>query len=296
MKIGITGATGFIGSELTRQALAAGHDVVCFSRNGSPKNDPFPDADWRTFSMDVPIDASGLDAVVHLAGESILGRWTAAKKDRIRKSRIEGTRRVVEGIAAATPGPLVLVSGSAIGFYGDGGEREITEASSKGKGFLADVAADWEAEAVKAACARVVILRSGMVLGRGAGAMRLIAPVFKLGLGGKLGSGQQWMSAIHVSDVAGLVLHAIGNSSVSGPLNAVMPEPIRNAEFTRVVAASARRPAIFAVPAFVLRLVLGDLSHLVLDSQRVLPVRATESGYRYQFPDLAVAAADVFER
>ncbi len=295
MKIGITGATGFIGAELTRQALAAGHDVVCFSRNGSPKTDLFPAAEWRAFSMDAPVDASGLDAMVHLAGESILGRWTAGKKDRIRKSRIEGTRRVVEGIAAATPGPSVFVSGSAIGYYGDRGNSELTEESSMGDGFLADVAADWEAEAAKAVGVRVVFLRSGMVLGRGAGAMQLIAPVFKTGLGGTLGNGQQWMSAIHVNDAAGLVLHAIANPHLVGPLNAVMPEPIRNKEFTRVVAASARRPAIFGVPAFVLRLVLGDLSNLVLDSQRVLPVRAGGSGYRYQFPDLMAAAENVFQ-
>lgn len=292
--IGITGATGFIGQEVARQAAASGFEVTGFSRSAGRSAGKSIISQWRRFSFSEPIDASGLDAVVHLAGESILGCWTAKKKNQIRESRISGTRSVVGGIAATADRPITLISGSAIGYYGDTGDLEVTESSPAGRGFLAEVAQAWEAEALKAMSARVVLLRTGFVLGRGAGAMRLIAPVFRAGLGGKLGNGKQWMSPLHVEDVAGMVLHAIRSDSVSGPLNAVMPTPIRNADFTSEVGRAAGRPTILPAPAFAIRAVLGELSQLLLESQRVIPAVAEESGYAYRFADLRAALADVF--
>lgn len=286
MKIGITGARGFIGQTLARFARERGHDIVGFSRR--------PQAGERAFSTTSPPDVSGLDALVHLAGESILGLWTAEKKRRIRESRVEGTRRVVEALHAAPDGPRVFVSGSAIGFYGDTGETTVDEASPAGAGFLAEVAVAWEAEAVRATNARTILLRTGFVLGRDGGAMRLIAPVFKLGGGGPLGNGRQWMSCVHVDDVAGIILHAIETASVHGPLNAVIPEPVRNADFTRAVARAVRRPAFFPAPAFAIKAALGDLSHLLLDSQRVVPTATLASGYAFRHPTMdAVARAAV---
>lgn len=294
MKIGITGATGFIGSELTRQALGKGYEVVCFSRSGAPAGSFPSGVEWRLFPSQVPLDVSGLDAVVHLAGESILGYWSSAKKQRIRQSRIDTTRQVVEGIAQATSPPGILISGSAIGFYGDTGEDVVTEHSVAGSGFLANVAKDWEAEAAKATGTRVVFLRTGFVIGRDHGAMRLIKPLFRAGLGGKLGNGRQWMSVIHVEDVAGLILHAVCCADVEGPLNAVMPHPVRNSDFTRMVATVAGRAAFLPAPGFILRLVLGEFSHLLLDSQRVSPEQAMTTGYHYRFPDLEAAMLNVF--
>lgn len=293
MKIGITGATGFVGRELVRQCLAGGHEVIGYSRSGPPDADFADSVKWRVFSTGKPLDVEGLDAIAHLAGESILGLWTDQKKKRIHDSRIDGTRRVVEGIAAATAPPSVLVCGSAIGFYGDTGEVEVTEATPKGKGFLAEVAADWEQEAARAEDTRVIFLRSGLVLGCGGGAMQLIGPAFRACLGGPLGNGRQWMSCIHVRDVAGIVLHAIEHPEVSGPLNAVLPEPVRNVDFTRAVAKAVHRPAVVPAPAFAIRLALGDLSHLLLDSQRVLPERTLGSGYQFEFRTLDAALAEV---
>jgi len=294
--IGITGVTGFIGQEVARQAAAAGFEVTGFSRSAGRSVGKSVVSQWRKFSFSEPIDASGLDAVVHLAGESILGYWTAKKKSQIRESRISGTRRVVEGIAATADRPIVLVSGSAIGYYGDTGDREVTESSPAGRGFLAEVAQAWEAEALLAASARVVLLRTGFVLGRGAGAMRLIGPVFRAGLGGNLGNGKQWMSPVHVEDVAGMVLHAIQSQALSGPLNAVIPTPVRNSEFTREAGRAAGRPAILPAPAFAIRGVLGELSQLLLESQRVIPAVADQSGYAFRFKDLRTALTDVFLR
>jgi uncharacterized protein (TIGR01777 family) len=205
-----------------------------------------------------------------------------------------GTRRLVEVLNTAPDAPRVFVCGSAIGYYGDTGERAVTESSPAGEGFLAEVAQAWEHEAAQAGRARVALIRTGFVLGRDGGAMKLIRPVFRAGLGGPLGNGRQWMSCIHVEDVAGLILHAIEHADVSGPLNAVQPEPVRNADFTRVLAHAAHRPAIFPAPALALKLALGELSHLLLDSQRVLPEATLASGYRFRFPTLAAAAADVF--
>jgi len=293
-KIGITGVSGFIGQEVARQAVASGFEVIGFSRSPGPRGSRSNVSEWRMFSLSERMDTSGLDAVVHLAGESILGCWTAKKKIQIRASRVLGTRRVADGIASTADRPIVLIAGSAIGYYGNTGDREVTESSPAGNGFLAEVAQAWEAEALKAVSSRVVLLRTGFVIGRGDGAMRLIKPVFRAGLGGNLGNGKQWMSPVHVQDVAGIVLHAIQSQSLSGPINAVMPRPIRNEEFTRDVGRAAGRPAILPAPAFAIRLVLGELSQLLLESQRVIPAVAERSGYKFRFPELPTALADVF--
>lgn len=288
MIIGITGGTGFIGHAVTRAATERGDSVVLFSRRGG--------AGRRAFSLTSPMDVTGCDGLVHLAGESILGLWTREKRRRILESRVQGTRRLVEGIAAAPVKPRVLVSASAIGFYGDTGDGIVDEDSRAGSGFLSEVAQAWEAEAVKAEAlgVRVVRLRIGFVLGRDGGAMKLIKPLFRMGLGGRLGSGRQWMSCIEVDDLASMVMVCLHDDSISGPMNAVMPEPVTNDGFTKAAARAAHRPALFPAPAFALRLGLGDLSHLMLDSQRVLPKRLSDFGFYYRFGTVESAMKEVF--
>ena len=277
VKIGILGARGYVGTRLSKMAVAAGHSIVPFSRAGA--------AGFRQILADGPLDFSGLDAVVNLAGEPIVGLWTKSKKNEILRSRVDTTRHVVESLRPG--GPRVLLNASAIGFYGDTGESEVAESSPAGSGFLAEVCQAWEAAAKPAENlgVRTVLLRIGFVTGPG-GAMRLIAPIFKLGLGGKLGSGRQWMSCIHVDDVAAMILWALENQAVSGPLNAVNPTPVRNSEFTQILARVLHRPAFLPSPAFALRLALGELSHLMLDSACVLPAKALALGYRHRHPTL----------
>ena len=276
MNIGVIGATGYVGSRFCDLAKAAGHGVVPFSRS--------PRAGFRRIEPAGVLDFSGLNAVVNLAGEPILGLWTAAKREKILRSRVETTQRVVQSLTA---GVGVLINASAIGFYGDTGEREVDESSGPGSGFLADVCRAWEAAAMPAEAlgCRLVRLRIGFVTGPG-GAMGLVRPVFRLGLGGNLGSGRQLMSCIHVDDVAGMILWALENQSASGAVNAVNPEPVRNAEFTRTLARVLRRPAILPAPAFALKLVIGDLSHVMLDSVRVRPALAERLGYVFRHPTL----------
>jgi hypothetical protein len=286
MLLGITGASGFIGRHAARLAVARGWEVVPFSRQPGPEP-------ARRLVPGEPADVNGLDAVLHLAGEPVVGRWTQEKRRRIMDSRVLGTRSIVEGIARAARPPRVLVNASGIGFYGNTGDREVDESSPAGTGFLADVCRAWEAEAMKVRDARVVLLRIGLVLGREGGTMKRILPVFRAGLGGRLGSGEQWMSCIHVDDLAGLALWAIGTHAVSGPLNGVMPQPVTNADFTRTLAHALHRPAILPAPAFVLRAVLGDMASLLLDSSRVRPAVAEKYGYRYEFSDVADAVDEV---
>ena len=288
MVVGITGGTGFIGQAVQQALRSQGDSIMLFSRReGSGK---------RLFSLSQPLDVTGCDGLVHLAGESILGLWTKEKRRRILESRVEGTRRLVEGIATAAVKPRVLVSASAIGFYGDTGEQIADEASPAGTGFLAEVAQAWEAEAMKAEAygVRVVRLRIGFVLGGDGGAMKPIKPVFRAGLGGNLGSGRQWMSCIEVDDLAAMVLECLHNDSISGPMNAVMPEPVTNAEFTKAAGRAAHRPAFFPAPSFALRLMLGDLSHLMLDSQRIIPKRFEGLSFPYQYRNTGAAMTQVF--
>jgi uncharacterized protein (TIGR01777 family) len=286
MRVGITGATGFIGRHAARLAAARGWEVIPFSRQ--PR-----DERTRRFVPGEPADVDGLDAILHLAGEPVVGRWTSDKRRRIMDSRVLGTRSIVEGFARAAHPPRVLVSASGIGFYGDTGDREVDENSPAGSGFLAEVCRAWEAEAMRVRDARVVLLRIGLVLGREGGTMKRLLPVFRAGLGGRLASGRQWMSCIHVDDIAGLALWAIETQVLRGPLNGVMPHPVTNADFTRIVARAVHRPAFLPAPAFVLRAVLGDMSSLLLDSSRVRPAVAETLGYRYDFSDVADAVDEV---
>lgn len=276
MNIGVIGASGYVGERLVKLGTAAGHQIVPFSRKSRPG--------FRKIEHGKELDFSGLDAVVNLAGEPILGLWTAPKKQQILQSRVETTRRVV---ASLHPGVKVLVNASAIGFYGDTGENTVDESSSPGSGFLADVCRAWEDAAMpaeKAGC-RLVRLRIGFVTGPG-GAMRLVRPLFQLGLGGNLGHGRQWMSYIHVDDVAGMILWTLEKESLSGAVNAVNPEPVRNADFTRMLARVVRRPAILPAPAIALRLALGEVSHVMLDSVRVAPSVGLREGYAFRHPTL----------
>lgn len=282
MRLGLTGASGFIGRRAAHLAAARGWEVVPFSRQ--PR-----DERTRRFVPGQPADVDGLDAVLHLAGEPVVGLWTGDKRRRIMDSRVLGTRSIAEGFARAVRPPRVLVSASGIGYYGDTGDREVDENSPPGRGFLADVCRAWEAEAMKVRHARVVLLRIGLVLGREGGTMKRLLPVFRAGLGGRLGSGRQWMSCIHLDDIVGLALWAVETESVAGPLNGVLPHAVTNADFTRTLARAVHRPALLPAPAFILRAVLGQMSSLLLDSSRVRPAVAEQHGYRYEFGDVTRA-------
>jgi uncharacterized protein (TIGR01777 family) len=287
MKIGITGATGFIATELIPRLVERGHECVAFSRTA--QRVVAGCAETRAIRVDGGPDLSGLDACINLAGESIVGRWTTAKKRRIRESRLNLTRSLVDAMESS---PVrLLVNASASGYYGDRGDETLNESSAQGAGFLADLCREWESTALCARNfgARVALLRIGFVVSPHGGAMDLVRPLFRLGLGGRLGSGKQWMPWVHVTDVVGLILHLLENESCDGAYNAAAPNSVRNAEFTGLLAASLHRPAIFPVPAFALRLALGELSTLALDSSRLSPERALASGFSFQFPHLSDA-------
>jgi len=292
MRIGIIGATGFIGGALAREAVRRGHGVVAFSRRADVLL-PWA-AEVRPVAAGAPaIDPSGLDAIVNLAGESILARWTKARKQRIRESRIALTHRIVESLATCREPPGVLINGSATGFYGDRGDEILTEASPHGDGFLADVCAKWEAAANRAQSSgvRVVLPRTGMVLGRGGGAWPLLKRVFGSCLGGRLGGGKQWVPWIHLDDAVGIILHCLEHAGCAGPVNLAAPNPVRNAEMTAAIARLLRKPAICHAPALGIRLALGELSEVVLDSQRVEPRAALACGYEFRHPELREALA-----
>jgi uncharacterized protein (TIGR01777 family) len=233
-----------------------------------------------------------VEAVFHLAGEPVAeGRWTAAKKQRIRDSRVLGTRQLVASIGDILPRPRVLICASAIGYYGDRGDQLLEETSAAGRGFLPDVCREWEAEALEAEKfgVRVVLARFGMVLAARGGALDRMRTPFRLGLGGKLGSGQQWMSWVHLDDAVGLLLHAAARKELRGPVNVVSPNPVTNQEFTRQLGRALARPAVLPVPRLALSLAFGELSEVLLESQRVLPRVALESGYSFAFPELGPA-------
>jgi uncharacterized protein (TIGR01777 family) len=303
MKVLITGATGLIGRELCAALSARGDDVVALTRNAAKARNVLGAAkifEWNPLAGTAPIPAfDGVDAVVNLLGETVGQRWNPAVKARIRESRIAGTHNLVETLKLLDKKPRVLICGSAVGFYGDRGDEQLSEASSAGSDFLAQVCRDWEAEGQRAAdlALRVVLLRTGLVLNPDGGALQQMLCPFRLGLGGRLGHGRQWLPWIHRDDMTALILHAIDRQSLSGPLNATAPNPVTNADFARELGAALHRPAIFPVPAFTMRLKFGEFTDAaLLASQRALPRAALDSGFRFAHPHLADALAHLLGR
>ncbi len=273
MNVAITGASGFVGRALSERLRASGHNVTAISLRTQPPPEVF----------------AGCQAVVNLAGEPVAQRWTAAARERISKSRIQGTRSLVAALRQHPP--AVLVSASAIGYYGLHGDEILTEDSPPSSDFLGQLAVGWEQEAHAAEQfgVRVVTPRIGVVLGPGGGALAKMLLPFRLGLGGRLGTGEQWMSWIALDDLVSLVEFAITDAALSGAVNAVAPNPVTNAVFTRALAAAVHRPAIFPVPAFALKILFGEMSGMLLGGQRVIPQAALRAGFQFQFADLGEA-------
>jgi hypothetical protein len=278
MIIAVTGASGFIGRGLIERLRAEGHTVE--------------EVPLRDVRPQIPV----CHAVVHLAGEPIAQRWTRAARQRIRDSRVEGTKALVEALGEH-PSP-VLVSASAIGYYGSRGDELLSETSAPGKDFLAKVVTAWEHEAAAAERfgVRVIPLRFGVVLGRHGGALKKMLLPFRLGLGGTLGSGRQWMSWIHLDDLISLILFAIQTPEFTGPANAVAPKPVTNAQFTQELARALHRPAAFSVPEMALNLLFGEMADVILASQRVSPDAALRAGFQFRYPDIGAALRQIFAR
>lgn len=276
MIVAITGASGFLGTHLAAALVKAGHNPVRLLRNPTPES------------------LNTAEAVIHLAGEPVAQRWTSAAKQRIYGSRVEGTRNLVDAISKNAHRPAVLVCASAIGIYGSRGDEILKENSPPGADFLARVVVEWEdaAQSAESLGIRVVNLRFGVVLGNG-GALAKMLPPFKLGVGGRLGSGRQWTSWIHIQDAVNLILFAMANGQLSSAVNATAPDPVTNAEFTRELARTLHRPAIFPAPEFALRLIFGEMAGVLLASQRVLPAAAQSAGFQFRYGELAPALANV---
>jgi uncharacterized protein (TIGR01777 family) len=299
MHIFMTGGTGFVGRTLCRILLSGGHRISVLTRSVSKLDgssvgfdrvvgNPFEEGEWQDLMHDC-------DAVINLAGASIFTRWTEKAKRRILESRVRTTRNVVFGMTAR-PGPKLLISASAVGFYGFHARAELTESSPPGSGFLAEVTRKWENEALSARRkgVRVVLCRSGIVLGPQGGALRFMVPLFRWGLGSPLGNGDQWFSWIHIEDLARAVAHVLQSPDIGGPVNMTSPHPVTNRELTRALHRILRRRRIMPpVPGFLLRAFLGEFGDVVLKGQRVIPGTLLRSGYDFRFPDLDSALKDI---
>ncbi len=298
----ITGASGLIGSALVALLTREGIEVRGTSRDPDAlKRATAALADTARWPLTGPSILSGANAVVHLAGENVGNApWTDARKRAIESSRIEGTRSLVLQIGKLAPSerPKVLVSMSAIGFYGETGEREVTESAPRGEGFLAELCERWENEALNARAhdVRVVTPRMGLVMSKEGGALGAQLPLFKFGLGGKLGSGQQYWPVIHLRDACELIRFAIDREDIEGPMNATAPHPVRQAEFAKTLGAVLHRPAFLPAPAFALKAALGDFSQELLESRNVVPKKALDAGYSFRFDALRPMLEDLLDR
>jgi uncharacterized protein (TIGR01777 family) len=292
LRVAITGSTGLIGTALADSLRSGGAEVMRLVRQP-----PSGDAElrWNPAASDGgldPVTLSGFDAIVHLSGASVAGgRWTPARKQLLRSSRIGSTSALVRAMLAAPEPPGVLLSASAIGWYGDTGSRAVDESAPAGLGFLAALVKDWEVAAAPAAAAgvRVACLRSGVVLSRNGGMLRPLLPAFRLGLGARIGAGTQYLSWISIADHIRAMRFLLDQPGISGPVNLTAPVPATNTEFTRALAAAVRRPAVLSVPGPAVRLALGELSSELLGSSRVLPSRLLQAGFRFDYPEIGPA-------
>jgi uncharacterized protein (TIGR01777 family) len=290
MKVTMTGASGLIGRPLAAALRARGDEVTVLSR------DPQRGVTWDPLSDPAPTEAlSGADAVIHLAAESLAQRWTGKAKRLIRDSRLRGTEHLLAGIAAASPRPRVLVSASAVGYYGDRGDEPLDETASAGSDWPAQICVEWEAAAAAGTelGLRVCMLRTGVVLSQHGGALAKMLPPFRAGVGGPVAGGRQYMSWIALADIVGLYVAALDGAGYAGPVNGTAPDPVTNAELSKARGRALHRPAVAPVPKAAVRLLFGEMSQIVTGGQRVLPARALELGYEFQHPDLdgALAAA-----
>lgn len=296
MRITLTGASGFIGRRLTSQLEAAGHQIYLLGRSprpGMPSGAAF--SVWDPEKSAPPQGPLECDAVVHLAGEPVSQRWSPEVKRRIRDSRVLGTQRLVEALSQTSSKPGVLVCASAVGYYGDRGNEILTEKSKPGDNFLADVCVEWENAALEARKLgiRVVMIRIGLVLGKGGGALEKLLPPFKAGVGGKLGSGDQWTPWIHLDDLTGIMQCAIEQPGYSGAVNGSAPNPVTNGDFTVALGRALRRPALIPVPRFGIKLLYGEMADILFYSQRVIPKAAQDAGYEFRHPEIFGALKDI---
>jgi len=296
MQILITGSSGLIGSSLIPYLAGQGHQVIRLIRS-SPKPSE-PEVRWDPAGGVIdPAGLEGAEAVIHLAGDPIAaGRWTPEKKARIRESRVNGTRLLCESLSRLSQPPKVIACASAIGYYGNRGDEILTEESSPGTGFLAETGVEWEkaAEPARRRGIRVVHLRFGIVLSPKGGALAMMLPPFRMGLGGVLGNGRQIMSWVSLEDVLGAAVHALTHDSLSGPVNVTTPRPVTNREFTKALGKVLRRPTIFPVPAFAVRAMFGELAdEALLAGARVQPSRLLATGYRFRHPDIEAALQEL---
>lgn len=294
MRVTLTGATGRIGTRLVTALRSRGDDVTVLSRNPDDARAALgvEAQAWQPESEPAPVAAlAGRDAVVHLAGEDVAQRWSDETKRRLLDSRELGTRNLVEGIRSAEPRPGALVSASGVDYYGPHGDEPVTEDAAPGTGFLPQVCVAWEREAAAAETAgvRVVRLRTGVVLDKGGGALAKMLPFFRLGIGGPVAGGRQYMAWIHLDDLIAMYVAALGDDRWSGPVNATSPSPVTNKEFSRALGRALRRPALAPVPAFAIRVLYGEMADIVIQGRRAVPERAQALGHRFAHPDLGEA-------
>ena len=302
MNIILAGGTGLIGKELLNQLIEKKHTVTLLKRNSKDISSPSPFMRveiWDGKNLGNWVTAfDDADAVINLSGEPIAAkRWTSSQKEKILSSRIDSTRAIVSAIKESKKKPTVLVNASAVGYYGNVESGDVTELHEKGKGFLADVCARWEDEALQAEQlgVRVALLRTGIVLGKDEGALKKMLPPFQFFVGGPLGSGKQWFPWIHVEDEIQIILFALENKNISGAINLSSPTPVTNKEFSSLLAKAIHRPSLFPVPSFVLRMMLGEMSEMLLGGQKIIPQKLLQNGYKFLFPQLEESLKDILK-